>query len=571
MRSKQKVHRALLPAGLLMAAGLALQGCGGGGDGSGAGFFPIVPSAPPAPAPAPAPVAPPPAGPTAEQLKGTCNALQGQLIEGVTVTQTTRYEANAPIYSSGFCQVLGTRAPFLDIEIDVPDNWTGRYWQQGGGGFDGRIASMLTKDGSGAVTAVDPTLALKGAVYAASNGGNRANVPAQAAPAVWLAGTADARQSATDYAYAAVGTTVRFGKAVAKAFFGKAPSHSYFNGCSNGGRNAYIAAQRWPQEFDGIVAGCETMDMGGAVTGLMNSDAKAATPAEISPPQYAAAYAAAVAACDAGDGAADGYLANPGACSLPASSLQCGQPGANADPALCLSAPQVATLSGLLGDLTLASGAIAYSKYNWTNFAPASVIPGVPALGVTSYGGLGGGFAFLATNDPLWLGAPPPSTAPAPNLASFDIDRDYYIFSSGLQRIGADHDRNAIAAYVASGRKLLSWHDAGDPLLSVNDHVRNFTAMSTVARTLGLADPRGNARMFIVPASTHGAGANLAEVDWLGAIVDWVENNQAPDQLTYKFAAGATARAMPVCEAPKYPRYNGTGNVNDAASFACTP
>ncbi|QNK67146.1 tannase/feruloyl esterase family alpha/beta hydrolase [Variovorax sp. PAMC26660] len=562
--------RAVLRASAWVAAsGLCavLAACGGGGNGGG-GFLPILP---PAPAPAPAPPAPPTAGPTAEQLKSTCNTLNGQVIEGVSITKTTRFEAKAPLYASGFCQLLGTRAPFLDIEIDVPDNWTGRYWQQGGGGFDGRIPSAVTMDTGGAVMAVDATLALKGAVYAASNGGNRASVPAQAAPGVWVSGTPEGQQSAIDYAYAAGGTTLRFGKAVAKAFFGKAPSRSYFNGCSNGGRNAYIAAQRWPDEFDGIVAGCETMDMGGAVTGLMNTAAKAATPAEIGPAQYAAAYTAAVAACDASDGATDGYLANPGACTLPAASLQCGQPGANADPTLCLSAAQVPTLAGLLGNLTLSTGATAYSSYSWTNFAPASTIPSVPALGVTSYGGLGGGFAFLATNDPLWFGAPPPGTALAPNLASFDINRDYYLFSSGLLRLGADHDKNAIAAYVASGHKLLSWHDAGDPLLSVNDHARNFATMTHSAKGMGLADPRSNARMFIVPASTHGAGANLAEVDWLGAIIDWVESGKAPDQLTYKFMAGATARTMPVCEAPKYPRYNGTGDVNAAASFTCTP
>lgn len=195
----------------------------------------------------------------------------------------------------------------------------------------------------------------------------------------------------------------------------------------------------------------------------------------------------------------------------------------------------------------------------------------MPSLGVTSYGGLGGGFAFLATNDPLWFGAAPPATTPAPNMAIFDINRHYYIFSSGLQRLGADHDKNAIAAYVASGRKLLSWHDAGDPLMSANDHMRNFATMSNIAKGLGLADSRTNARMFVVPASTHGAGSDFTEVDWLSAIIDWVETNKAPDQLTYKFTVDATARAMPVCEAPKYPRYNGTGDVNSAASFTCTP
>lgn len=510
-----------------------------------------------------------PSGPSVQALAATCASLKGQTVNGVLVTDTKRVEAQAGINGAGMCQVLGTRAPFLDMEVTVPDNWSGRLYQQGGGGFDGRLASALTLT-SGAVTAVHPAVTQKGAIYAASNGGNRAAVPSQAAPAVWISGSADAQASARDYAYLAVGTTVAFAKAVAKSFYAKAPSFTYFNGCSNGGRNAYIAAQRWPDDYDGIVAGCETMDMGGATSGLMNSAAKVGTAAEITTAQYAAAYTAAVAACDADDGAVDGYLANPGACTLTAAALQCGQPGANADPALCLSAAQVPTLAGLLGNLTLMSGATAYSKYNWTNFAPVSNIPGVPALGITSYGGLGGGFAFLATNDPLWFGAAPPATTPAPNLVSFDIDRHYYIFSNGLQRLGADHDKTAIAAYVASGRKLLSWHDAGDPLLSANDHIRNFATMSSAAQALGLADPRTNTRMFVVPASTHGAGSNLAEVDWLSAIIDWVEAGKAPDQLSYKFTAGATARSMPVCEAPKYPRYNGTGDVNAASSFTCT-
>lgn len=502
-------------------------------------------------------------------LAAACSGLNGTVVAGVTVTQTQRIEANPGVNPSGLCQVLGTRAPFLDIEVVVPDDWTGRLFQQGGGGFDGRIASALTFTGT-AVTAVHPAVGEKGAIYAASNGGNRAAVPAQAAPVVWIPGTADARASAEDYAHRAVGTTVTFAKALAEAVHGKRPTWTYFNGCSNGGRNAYVAAQRWPDEYDGIVAGCETMDMGGAVTGMLNTAAKAGTAAEIAPAQYAAAYAAAVAACDANDGLADNYLANPAACHVTAASLQCGQPGANTDPALCLSAAQVPTLAALLSDVTLSTGTTAYSKYNWTNFAPASPIPGVPGLGVTSYGGLGGGFAFLATNDPLWFGAPPPATTPAPNLAIFDINRHYDVFGNGLLRLGADHDKNAIAAYVASGRKLLSWHDAGDPLLSASDHVRNFTTMTNAATAIGLADPRANARMFAVPASTHGAGGRLTEVDWLSAIIDWVESNRAPDQLSYNFAVGTTLRSMPVCEAPKYPRYNGSGDVNAGSSFTCT-
>ena len=123
---------------------------------------------------------------------------------------------------------------------------------------------------------------------------------------------------------------------------------------------------------------------------------------------------------------------------------------------------------------------------------------------------------------------------------------------------------------MASGKKLLTWNDAGDPLVSVNDHARNHATMAQLASKLGLADPRTNTRLFVVPGSTHGAGGNLNEVDWLSAIIDWVENATPPAQLTYTFAVGTTQRSLPVCEFPKYPRYNGSGDVNAAASFTCT-
>jgi hypothetical protein len=509
------------------------------------------------------------APPSLAQLQATCAALKGQAIEGVTVTDAVRIEAKAGVNDAGLCQVLGTRAPYLDIEVTVPDNWSGRLYQQGGGGFDGRIASAITT-ASGTVTAVHPAVAQRAAAYTASNGGNRASVPAQAAPAVWISGTADAKASATDFAYQAIGTTVAFAKAVTRAFFAKAPTYTYFNGCSNGGRNAYIAAERWPTEYNGIISGCESMDIAGLMTALLSTAAKAGTPAEISPAQYADAGARAVAACDSTDGAADGYLANPGACTLTAAALQCGQTGASADLSLCLAAAQVPTLAALLSDTRLSTGKTTYSRSSWTNFAPPAAFPGVPPLGVTSYGNLGGGFALLATGDPLWLGAPPPSTAPAPNLANYSLDQSFPIISAGMTRVGADHDKNAIAGYVASGRKLLSWHDAGDPLISPNDHVRNFNTMTELAKARGLADPRSNARLLIVPASTHGGGNNLSEVDWLAAIIDWVEQGRAPEQLTYRFAVGTTVRTLPVCEAPKYPRYNGTGDVNSAVSYTCT-
>jgi feruloyl esterase len=514
---------------LAAAIALALSGCGGSDD------------------------APAPAGPTVAALTATCTSLKGQTIAGVTVTATKRFEATANVNAAGLCQVLGTRAPYLDIEVDVPDNWSGRLFHQGGGGFDGRIASALTLATDGSVSAVNLAVTQKAAIYATSNGGNRAAVPAQAAPGVWAVSSADAQTSGDDFSYRALGTTTAFAKALAQAFYAAAPKWSYFNGCSEGGREAYEVAQRYPDQYDGIVQGCETMDMNALVSGILNVSGKAGTPAGLSPAQYTAAYASAVASCDAGDGLVDGYLTNPAGCTVDPATLQCGQPGANADPTLCLSAPQVATLRGQLSDLVLNDGTTAYSHYAWTNFN---------GLAAPAGGGLAGGFALLGTNDPSWL-------TPA-RQAAFNLNTDYYLLGDGMLRRGTDHDKAAIAAFVASGKKLLSWNDAGDPLVSAADHARNHATMVQMASGLGLADPRTATRLFLVPGSTHGAGGDLSQVDWFSAIIDWVENDKPPVQLTYTFPAGTSTRSLPVCEYPKYARYNGTGDVNAAASFTCS-
>ena len=494
--------------------------------------------------------------PTVQQLTATCAALNGQTLGDVKITGTKRIEAIAGISTAGFCQVSGTRAPYLDIEVDVPDNWSGRLFHQGGGGFDGVIPSALTTDASGSIIALNPMLAVKNGVYTASNGGNRASVPSEAAPMVWASGTTAGQASATDYDYAALGTTIIFAKSVTQAFFGIGPRYTYFNGCSNGGRNAYTVAQRWPDQYDGIVAGCETENMGTAVAALLSAAKTAGTPAALSAAQYQAAYASAVAACDAQDGVTDGYLANPAGCHYDPALLLCGLPTANSDASLCLSSAQVQTLKSLLSPLRLPDGKLLYSPYHWTDFSQW-----IPTDG---YGGLGGGFALLATGNPAWL------TPQQDSL--FELATDYPLIALGLQLVGADTESAAIARYVASGKKLISWHANGDNLLSAADHYRNDQRMIQLVKAYGVTDPSANTRFFLVPGNQHGAGAQLNEVDWASAIVDWVEEGIAPTQLTYTFTqtGASTPRSLPVCLYPQYPRYNGRGDISAATSYTCT-
>jgi len=287
-------------------------------------------------------------------LTTTCTNLAGKTINKVTITSTKWFEASGG--HPAFCQVNATRAPYLDIEIDVPENWSGRLWQQGGGGLDGKIPSAITIDAAtGAIT--DVNIALKNglSVYAASNGGNRASVPVQAAPLVWANGTLDGVASAEDYAYEALNTTREFAKAVIKKFYGKLPDHTYFNGCSNGGRNAYIAADHWPEEYDGIVSCCMGMDLTGQTVGWLNLGSRVGTPAMPSINQWTAVTVAAVKECDALDGVTDGMIANQAACNFDVTTLQCGQPAADPNPAICLTAKQVQTVKDITSDVKLAN------------------------------------------------------------------------------------------------------------------------------------------------------------------------------------------------------------------------
>lgn len=488
-------------------------------------------------------------------LATTCANLMGTAIDDVTITSTQWYEASGDY--PAFCNVNGTRPPYLDMEIDVPENWSGRLWQQGGAGFDGKITSAITTDtATGTITSMNIALKEGLAVYAASNGGNRSTVPTQAAPLVWADGTPEGAASAEDYAYAALQTTREFAKNVIHKFYGSSPTYAYFNGCSNGGRNAYMAADRWPDEYDGIVSGCASLDLTAQTVAWLHLGSRNLTSAMPSDVQWKAVTAAAIAACDDLDGVSDGMIANQSACSFNVATLQCGELTADPDPEVCLTAEQMQTVKEVTSDAKLADGTRVYAGYTWSEWYPR----------VKYFGDLGGGNALLATQDPTWF-------SDVVKQQSFDLDRDYPIFQEGFRTAGAAPDKNRVAAFVTSGRKLISWHDGADSLVSFNDHVRTYTSMLDLAGEQGLTNPANHTRFFVVPGANHTDGRDLTAVNWFSAITDWVEKDMAPEQLVYHKRDRTTRtllRTMPVCQHPQYPRFNGTGDLSSATSYTCT-
>jgi feruloyl esterase len=484
-------------------------------------------------------------------LHRMCASLVGSYVDGVHVTATTWISADGATLPTDVCQVLGTRAPFLDIEVDLPATWAGRLVQIGDAGFGGTISPGVTLDSAGHPTAVSPVITTAHAIYAASNGGSRASVPSESEPIVSFSGSTAGLLAGIDFEYQSVGTTLFFAKDLAARFFRQRPRYTYLIGCSQGGHDADMAMERWGNQYSGVVKGCWSMDNVATVSASV-AIARQSSAAGISSAQGTAAYDAAIAQCDAMDGLRDGVIADPQDCRFDPAQLECGAPTANPDPTLCLTADQVQYVRSRLSDITLPDGSLVYSGYTWTNFAyqPSSA----SALHL-----------YLISADKGWTDGS--------RAASFELDTEYPTLLAQAQQEDMTENLSAIASYVASGGKLLSWNDGADNLVSEPDDARNTADVASLAKGLGLADPSQDVRYFVVPGGQHGDGASLSQVDWLTSIINWTEHGKAPDQLTYtRTLTGASqATSIPVCDYPKYPRYRGVGDPGSASSFVCAP
>lgn len=455
-----------------------------------------------------------------------CAALPGETVSGVSVTSTEWLELDS--VDDPVCVVSGFRAPYLDLEVVLPSDWSGRYVQQGGGGFDGFIPSALDRNPEGEVVGINEAVARFNSVHAASNGGNRAGVAGESAPGVWVEGGDDGEQSLIDYAYFAGKTVLDFAHGLMDEAYGMEPEFGYFNGCSGGGRNAYVAAQRWPESFDGIASGCEPMNIPGTTTAWLSLAGVNGTPADLTPAEYSFAFNSAVSACDATDGKVDGIIGYPSACDFSPRELIC-EAG---ETQQCLSAAQANTLEVLLNDIVDANGNVLSAGFYWADFGQFAA----------GFGMLGSVYGWIGTGDTDWL--------QPERQQQFNAAADHYEIANGLIRSGIAHDRIALAEYMAAGNKVISWHDGSDNLLSPRDHVRILGGVRATAGKIN-NDPDfdidDHARLFMVPGTGHGGGAMT--VNWIAALIDWVENDNAPASLLYENGDGP---ALPVCRYPAY-------------------
>jgi len=464
-----------------------------------------------------------------------------------------------------FCRVSGTIKPSMDsdilFEVWMPAaGWNGRFFGVGNGGFAGSISY----DQMASVLA-------HGYATASTDTGHRGGM----ADATW------ARQhpeKVIDFGYRAIHDLTVNAKSIVAAYYGGPPAHSYFSSCSNGGRQALMEAQRYPGDYDGIIAGAPanywTHLLANAVWNLLALQGDAYIPSQKLP----AIQSAALAACDALDGAKDGVIADPVQCRFDPSVLQC--QGTETDS--CLTAPQVDALKKLY-----AGGHLSDGKQLFPGYTPGGEAEqGGWSLWITgsapqrsSMHTFGAQFFFgtqffrnMMFDDPRW------------DYHTFNVDRDLKATDEKLAPILNATDPD-LSRFQSRGGKLILYHGWSDAAIAPRNTIDYYESM---AAKMGQRRADGFVRLYMVPGMEHciggpgpssfgqfGGGSGDADYDMQAALERWVEKGIAPGTIIGEKRrndldpTSPLLRAMPICVWPKAPRYLGKGSTNDAANFTC--
>jgi feruloyl esterase len=448
----------------------------------------------------------------------------------------------------------------IQFELRMPDDWQQRLLFQGGGGLDGFLGQAL-----GGIpvsnSSARPALA-RGYAVVSMDGGHQGQD----------ASFARDQQARLDYAYAAIGKVWEQAKRIAGLYYRQPVRYGYFMGCSNGGREAMIAAQRYPTEFDGIVAGnpgfrlsCAAVAEAWDTQAFMAIAPKDAQGRPVLSQAFSQADLALVgqrvaAECDALDGLRDGLVNNYAACRFDPAVLQCAAEG----QAACLGAQQVAALRKVFDGARNSNGQALYSSWPYDT-GIASDSWRVWKLGFSRDAAKPDALNVSLGADALknYFMTPPDSRF---DVLAFDFDRD----AQRVAQTGALND--AVSTYMttfaARGGKLLIYHGMSDPVFSANDIMHWYQALAADTGGGDMALTRQWARLFMVPGMTHcGDGPALNDFDPLAAIEAWVERKEAPESIPAK-GKDFPGKTQPLCPYPEFARYQ-RGDANDVKSYRC--
>jgi len=486
----------------------------------------------------------------------SCEALSGLKVQDATITTAAdvaagpfkpNASANGPTMTvPSFCRVAATLTPtpesHIKIEVWLPPTgaWNGKFLGTGNGGAGGVISYPALANGLSkgyATTNTDMGTTTTGLDFTFGVGH---------------------RELVVDWGYRATHLMTVVAKQIAKAYYTREPQQAYFMGCSTGGHQAITEARRYPEDYNGIVAGDPANNRVRLhMVGYWNYEATHNDPASYIPTTKLAMINRAVLdACDKIDGLADAIIDDPRKCKFDPAAIQCPSTGSGqaSDSANCLTAPQVTALKRIYQG------------------------PKNPRTGELLFPGMYVGSEVNPLGLDRTLANTPDSGRPRPGAGlaiwtkwkgpEYDWDKDATMVINELSPLLDDADPD-LAAFKKRGGKLLLYTGWADPLIPAADLVNYYEGMQKK-----MGGPQATAefaRLFMVPGMGHcSGGTSPNRFDALGALEPWVEKGLAPEKMiATQVAQGATVRTRPLCVYPQVSKWNGSGSTDDAANFTC--
>jgi len=481
----------------------------------------------------------------------TCDSLSKLSLPNVTITSAQSVAAgaftppavpgpgrsNAELFKGlpAFCRVMATLTPSSDsdikIEVWLPTSgWNNDLQAIGNGGWNGTMGYAPLAEGI-----------KRGFAAAGTDTGH------EGGSASFALGHPE---KLTDFAYRAVHEMTVTAKAIIQNFYGTAPRYSYWNGCSTGGRQGLKEAQKYPDDFNGIIAGAPANYQTHLhVWSIWVAQQMNKTPDSYLPPEkLAVLHQAVLAACDANDGLKDGLLNDPTRCHFDPKTIEC----KGEDLPNCLKPAQVAAVQAIYAGPKNSSG-----KEVFPSFQPGSelgwgILGGQQAASVAT-----DSFSYVVYKNPAW------------DWKTMNLDSDVALLDKTENGSIDAMDPNMKPFFAHKG-KLLMYHGWSDQLIAPMNSIHYYS--SVVKNLGGESNSLNDVRLFMVPVMGHCAGGEGPnDFDKITAIQQWVEQGKAPETMlaSHTDKAGTVDRTRPLCVYPKVARYNGRGSTDDAANFTC--
>ncbi|HEX7139496.1 MAG TPA: tannase/feruloyl esterase family alpha/beta hydrolase [Vicinamibacterales bacterium] len=462
-----------------------------------------------------------------------CSHLMMLKLPDVKVTEAVAVPAaTTGAVRAAHCRVNGVIGTEIKFSLLLPDQWNGKFFMGGGGGFVGNVQNSAISTVNAGFATVGTDTGHQGGITDAS----------------WALNNLERK---VNFGYLAIHRTAATAKAIVAAYYGSSATKNYFAGCSRGGGQAFMEAQRFPEDFDGIVAGAPAFNWTAlAAQMLRNMQAAFPDPTSMTPmftsAELKTVESKIIEACDAADGVKDGVMEDPRRCKFNLDSLP-------------LSAKQLSTLKSIYGPIVVGEDQIYPGQpfggegenAGWPLWITggATTVPGGPSLRFAFGTGI---FRYLVFNDPTWA------------YNKYDLanwKKDTVLAASYLNATDPNLD-----AFKAHGGKMILWHGWSDPALtplaSIQYHEQVYARDSLASDYF---------RTFLLPGVLHcDGGPGPDNVDWPSLISAWVENGQAPQRvIARKMANGAATRSRPLCPYPQKAEYKGAGSTDDEANFVC--